>query len=700
MKTNRNPVILWALAGFFAADLGASAEIARSPAEPRTPMVLATDRSARPAPTTLRLAKGGKALQKIVLAPQASEAVQATAAYLASKLEKISGARFEVTVGDGRRGIVLGTIRDFPVAELEKPLELRPVVEGTCLRNGVEAYGIRTESERLLLLGGGDLGVSHAASRFLDLLGYRRFYPAPEWEIVPSLPELAFNHNETDRPAILSRVIWHAFGLPDDAYLAGGETSRAKVEIGEWNRQNRLGESYKVFAAHIWQNIYRLNAAEYEAHPEYAGVYEGQRLPGLVCVSNPAVRAMLVKFALEYFAKNPDADMCSMERNDGDKICQCAGCQALGDDSARVFGLANEVARAVRDKYPGKMIGVLAYNTHDLPPPFVMEPNVHVSVARLFIRSGNTFPQLLDLWSKKTPLFGVYDYFSTYQWGQDRFRRKGSEGPTADLALLRQEIPLIAEKGALCLRSESSVAWGAHGRGNLVATRLMWNPAADVESVLTDFYEKAFGPAAPAMKRYFEAVDDLRESPEPNLGKPRSPESRKAENEAVAMTLKLAFREVHEAAKLAKDRPDVQARLDQIKQFLHYNKILYQFVAAADKEEQKELTLERLTHEFRTRFSYMTHWHAAKWHLGKLAEKFSEPSWALPTWRDVARKKKEGVAIAPPPWLVEKGFRPDANDQRTLPQHTWLRARDAVRPYTQEETERLFQDDMVFFNGL
>ena len=146
-------------------------------------IVMPSDRTSSQSEKSLLLAEGGKAFQKIVISANASNDIKTTAAYLAEKLEKISGAKFEIENGDGSNGIVLGTMADFPVEALKRPLEIRPVLKDVDIRNGLEAYGIRTEEKRLLLLGGGEPGVSHAVARFLELLGYRRFYPDWSWAI-------------------------------------------------------------------------------------------------------------------------------------------------------------------------------------------------------------------------------------------------------------------------------------------------------------------------------------------------------------------------------------------------------------------------------------------------------------------------------------------------------------------------------------
>lgn len=118
-----------------------------------------------------KLAAAGKALLPIVIAENASPRVKDTAAELAAYLGRITGAEFTVQAGDGKSGIVLGTLAQFPDPTLSEPLEIRNTYDGK------EACIIRTEEQRVLLIGVTDLGASHVAFRFLEELGCRWFFP-------------------------------------------------------------------------------------------------------------------------------------------------------------------------------------------------------------------------------------------------------------------------------------------------------------------------------------------------------------------------------------------------------------------------------------------------------------------------------------------------------------------------------------------
>jgi hypothetical protein len=204
-------------------------------------------------------------------------------------------------------------------------------------------------------------------------------------------------------------------------------------------------------------------------------------------------------------------------------------------------------------------------------------------------------------------------------------------------------IPLYLRQGGTSLDCESSANFGPHGRGYYLASRLMWNPSADVEALLANFYEKAFGPAAAPVQRYYERFD---RGNRPLIS---------------SHLLALGFRDLDEASKLASDRPDVQARLDFLKQYLRSMHLRWLVDRAPDKAAKRERTLAALTQGYRTRYRYITHWVAmlGLW-TAEAAKEFAEPSWASadPTPNE--------------PWAVE-------------------------RPYTREEIEMEFQEGLAFF---
>jgi hypothetical protein len=573
-----------------------------------------------------QIADAGKALLPVIISEQASAGTRRVAEELALYLGRMTGGRFDVKTGDGLEGIVLGTIVEFPNPQLAAGLEIRNTYDGR------EAFAIRTEERRVLLIGATELGAQHAAFRLLEGLGCRWFFPAKQWEIVPSRATVSVELNETDRPAILARRIWYGYGV----FKHDGEGEDFNRV---WARHNRMASSFTVSCGHAWQSIIAVNKQAFAAHPEYLALVKDERKGPQFCASNPEVRKIVLDYALDQVRKRPEIDMVSLETSDGDGHCECEACQRLGSISDRVFGLANEVAKELAMKHPGKMVGLLAYNDHCEPPSFSLEPNVYVQSTAGFIRGRYTFDELMELWPKRCRNLGFYEYFSVWLWDFDMPAR----GRGGNLKYIREQIPRYVACGATSLDCESGCNWGPHGLGYYVANRLMWNPKVDVDALLADFFESAFGPAAAAVRRYYERLDG---GNEPLISE---------------HLLGLALRDLAEAAQLAQGHPDIFARLDQLKQYQHYVRLRWEHDRTADKDRKRDLAMAAFTHTYRTRFSYMNHWEAIRqdW-TPKAAKDFDQASWSS---RDASRDK---------PWKVES-------------------------PLTAHETERLFQEDVTYF---
>lgn len=574
------------------------------------------------------LADKGKSLLPIVISRDASEKTKLLARELAGFLKRISGADFQVKDGDGKRGIIVGTLQQFP-----QPNE-PGIAKALAIRNGFdgkEAYVIRSNSKRVLLLGATELGASHAVYNFLEHLGCRWFFPAKEWEVIPSKSTLQISLNLNERPAILSRRIWYQWGFFD---------KNAKEDYHNWAIRNRMGSSVKINCGHAWDSIIRNNKKVFEKHPEYMALHTTKdktvkRGGNKFCISNPGLVELCRQYALNYFKNRPSADMMSMDPSDGGGHCQCEACTKMGKVSNRVFYLANEVAKAVEAKYPGKIIGLYAYNFHSEPPDFKLRPNVYIQLASAFIRGKYNYDELLELWPKKCSNMGFYEYYSVYQWNADM--PPGGSG--ANVPYLSKRIPKLIKRKATSISAESGNNWGLHGRGYIVANRLMWDPKTDIDVLLDDFYQKAFGPAASKIKNYYERMDPGND--------PLVSES----------LLGSAFRDLSEATTLAANRPDVLARIDHLKLYLRYVQLRWE-LERTDMEKKKDLTLAILTHVYRSRHSYMNHWEAMRqfW-TPRAAKKFNEPSWSFKYKPKLNKEKKSNKKLPNTnPWRIDKPY--------------------------------------------
>lgn len=587
------------------------------------------------------LARDGEPTMPVVIHEDAGEVIRDAADDLIDHLDRITGGAFELERAEAlpETGIVLGTIEQFPVDDLAEALEMRGAFDGR------EAYAVRTQPGRVLLLGGGELGASHAAFAILEHLGCRWFFPSESWRIVPEKPTLTVAMDEHDRPALLGRRIWWGHGL---------FSREARADYERWSRRNRMASSLRVRASHAYQTIIRENQELIDEHPEYLALVDGERTGPQLCLTESGAQQMVVDHVLGRFERDPDRDMVSVDPSDGGGHCECEDCQAKGKVSNRVFNMANIAARAVQEHHPGKMVGLYAYSMHSEPPDFDLEPNVYVQLTAGFIRGQYTFDELVELWPKRVESMGFYEYFSVYLWDWDKL----PGGRAADVRDVRDRIRRYVDAGATSLDAESGNNWGVHGRGYYVANRLMWDPEADLDELLDDFYTGAFGPAAEVMQRYYERLD---------------PGNDPLVSEDL---LARAFGDIAEAWELASGHPGVRDRLEELIWYLHFVHLRWIYDRSDDEAERKETVLDLLTHVYRSRYAYMNHWAAIRnWHTRRWSDEFDEPSW---NWR----QRDE-----PHPWAVDEDYTRD---------ETLAMLEKGLEAFEPEDIEQVtFSDDLV-----
>ncbi len=520
------------------------------------------------APVEVKIAEEGKALLPVIVSPGATEGTKSTASTLAGMLERISGAKFEVIAGDGAKGLAIGRASDFPALQLGGGFAPTDPARR-------EEYLLRSHAAGAWLVGATDLAVQHAAWDFLHRLGYRQFFPGKTWEILPKRDRLSIAVEATERPAYHSRRIWYGFG----------PLAENKEAYDDWCAKNRAVAGIDLHTGHAYDGILSRQKAAFAVHPEYLALVGGERKPAKFCISNPGLRRLVVEDTLAQLAREPQRDSISMDPSDGGGWCECSPCQALGSVSDRALLLANEAAAAVHEKFPGKLVGMYAYNEHSPPPAIAGRPNVVISVATGFIRGGFTVDQLLDGWRKQVRTLGIREYYSVNTW--DRDAPGAARG--GDLAYLRRTIPHFHAQGARFLSAESSDNWGPNGLGYYLASRMLWDvrEAQNLEPLVADFLEKAFGAARGPMGKFYQLLDGAK---------------RQALTDDL---LGRMFRLLDEARQAAAD-PAIRARLDDLVHYTRYCELYLDYSSATGAARQAFFE-QLLRHAWRIRTTGMVH---------------------------------------------------------------------------------------------
>lgn len=529
-----------------------------------TLFLLGSSVSITQAAPTITLASQGLAKLPIIVHADAAAEVRTAADELADYLGRITGANFTVQTGETDAGIVVGLLSDFPNLPLEADVQRRGA--------GRDQFWLRTSEESLYVLGTTPAAVECAVWDFLHRQGYRLFFLTDTWEVIPEQRNLTVALDISDRPDYVTRQ------APRGAPWSNREL------IARWEKRNRMRSSFRLSTGHAYGGIVRHNRKAFQAHPEYYALVGDQRPDGgnaKFCVSNQGLRDLVVADGVRRIKANPQRESISMDPSDGGGWCQCDACLAMGSPSDRALTLANDVAQAINELGLGeKYVGMYAYNDHSPPPNIKADPHVVISIATSFIRGGYSVEELVSGWQAQNATIGIRDYHDVFAWSHDLPRRARG----GNLSYLTRTIPYFFEHGARFMNSENSDSWGANGLGYWITPQLLWDvdQANDVDSLVEDFLDKAFGAAKGPMRKFYHLVSQDHDS------------VRSREDVIARMYRSL------DAARRITDEEKVQARLDDLVLYTRYVE-LYADYRQADGDGRQQAFENLWRHVYRMR---------------------------------------------------------------------------------------------------
>ena len=364
----------------------------------------------------------------------------------------------------------------------------------------LEAFIIRTVTrdgmDHLLITGRRPGGTIYAVNRYLmKYCDVRWLMPGdlglemPRLSGVPIPPKAAVQEQPT---------------LQHRAYLPG------PTERSHWFLGRRWDGAQHNLAAVVPVGIYG------STHPEYYSMINGSRVVGAqACTSNPEVIKIAVQQAREFFDAEPEMMSFSLSSNDGGGYCECPNCKALDPPEAapfavtdRYFTFVNAVAAEVATTHPGKFIAAHAYmNNADPPVRLKIRDNV-IPFITLGFATGSSRPhqtiQHLKDWRKQVQQLAIYQYI----YGQFPYAGMFNHYPHALADLQRQANKL----GCVAAAAEDLPIWAMDAPKLYCYAMVMWNDKADVDELLDDWCQHAYGPAAKPMRRFWDRWEQAYEA--------------------------------------------------------------------------------------------------------------------------------------------------------------------------------------------
>lgn len=479
-----------------------------------------------------------KAKTQIVISPMATPAVRFAAEELQTYIKKITTVKIDIVSADKMLkhipSIFLG--KNIFTNKLQKEIRSKAGINRAMGHiHKDEAFYLFNDNNNLYIIGGAPRGSLYATYELLEKLGCRWFMPGEMGEVIPKKNNLSISATKKlIQPGFAKRGgIWGDPPSPgqDKNWLRKihlwAVRNRFNYNILEYHTNNKIfkndpymldlykpeakyGGSY-VFAGRGHDYAMLVPPKEYFLkHPEYFGLRDGKRSPkNWVCTSNNDVISIMKKKLINYIKKAPfHIDEMIIGADDNTLYCMCDKCMKIGEKSFtdRPVKLLNELAESIPQN---TLLTFYAYNTNIFPPiKYKIRDNVNVQITYWYTLKNNCFMPITDLSNKgfkvivdnyldiaknitMRPYWGHFFYFIPF--------------PMVDV--MRVDIPYFFKHRNKVngWYSETHTHWGTQGLQFYLMGKLFWNPEADVNVILNDYYNKFYGKSAALYMKKFHA---------------------------------------------------------------------------------------------------------------------------------------------------------------------------------------------------
>ena len=295
-----------------------------------------------------------------------------------------------------------------------------------------------------------------------------------------------------------------------------GETRR--TGYGDWHKLTS-GESSFTFENHpgwgLWvHTLHKLLPPEqhFEAHPEYYALRNGIRMKDQVCLSNPDVLNLVCDNLAIEISKKPDAKYWSVSQMDNYNFCECAACKHTDSIEHSHAGTMLRFVNEVAKRFPSKIISTLAYQ-YTRSAPILTKPEANVNIMLCTIEEnrakslkGSSFEKDLKNWAALTQNILIWDYVINFSH---------MVMPFPNWPTLQENIQIFQQNGVKMLFEQgyNSPSSEMQPLRAFLLSKWAWNPSLNADSLIYEFTENYYGPAAMIVREVLRAqVKDLQES--------------------------------------------------------------------------------------------------------------------------------------------------------------------------------------------
>ncbi len=369
--------------------------------------------------------------------------------------------------------------------------------EDTVSKLGDEGYNIKTENEKIYILGSGVRGALYGVFDFLEKFCGCLFMTY-NYEKVPRNESITVPETDiTETPVFECRnAYW---------YSVKAEDISAKLKLNGCAGR-KLSDKYG-------SGVYYAGDFEHTIGYLSEQCPEGERAWSQPCLSDENVYRTVLKNVRRKLKECPNAKIMSITQNDGNGgACKCEKCRAVnereGSEMGTMLAFVNRIARELKDEFPDVLFDTFAYRfTRKPPKTIVPEDNVIVrlcSIESCFRHAHEDchetpghdnpiepFSKQLVEWSNLTKHLYIWDYTTDFT---------NYSTPFMNLGILRKNVRFFADNRVDGLFEQGNIFCHNGEFGELkgyILARLMWNPYmseeeywSEIDKFLIGYYGK------------------------------------------------------------------------------------------------------------------------------------------------------------------------------------------------------------------
>lgn len=444
----------------------------------------------------------GKSTARIVVSPGAGPNEKLAAADLAKYVEIMSGARLAVADTDAAVAEALASSEPLLIvggAALAAEPSLNDALAKSLKKNPeLRADGIvlARRGKRVYVAGNHDEAHYFAVAQLLRLWGCRWYLPSEFGECIPRHTTLKVG------------ALDYAYGSPFEVrnyWIAWNGSQDARPDFMRRNFMNNVGVSgghavgqYVTELVPPGKSVFNVPIADDKTAEHVAGKIATQFAAG-----------QDITLGMEDGIYESDSEL---DRQLQAGLYDKYFLNATLTDNFMVF--YNKVCAILQKQHPDSKsrIGFLAYSNMTIPPqreltaakplvaslaPIDIDP-IH-SMDSPLSPPRQEYREMMYRWAKvmQGRVF-IYDY--------DQGMLVWHDLPNPSIQSIRHDIQHYLKAGILGLSTESRGAMATVFLNLYIRGQLMWDPAADVDALLAEFYPNFYGPAAAPMEKYWSAI--------------------------------------------------------------------------------------------------------------------------------------------------------------------------------------------------